>query len=965
MKSNFISKLVLLLFLIFPSLMLFPFNVESAYTRYGDSIINPTASEWDSQYVKMPSVIYDKSLFKMLYAGYGSNRRWQIGLAYSIDGINWFKFINPIKSRLNYDNRDVHDPTWLYNSTKNVYEMWYASSTGGGAANFKIYYSQSTDGINWTNENDVIVHEPTAQWESELVSCPFVLLNGSQYYMWLAGRYSNSWQIGLFTSNDGINWSPEASNPVIKKTYSLESSQIISPEVYYDPISSDRKFNMWYSTNDLSAYSAVLFTYSLDGINWTKPVNENPILTKSSITQSFDQNGVSETSIYKRNNIKLLWYGGYYLGSKGIGLAYEGDAPVAQPTPSGSLFPNIAPTNTPIPTETPTPIPTATPVPTATPIPTPTPTPKPKEPIVIIPGMFASWNKEAILEGKSNYSSSWKLLPFVKEYDGIILTLKNLGYTEGDLLYVWPYDWRKNVAENASKLQSYLNSNVFSKYPNEKISLVGHSLGGLIARSWAQTNNNKEKLNHLITVASPNFGVIQPYRAWEGGEISQDSSPLTIALNLLLHIGKNKLQTDRETIQQLFPVLKDLLPTAPYLIRKTDNTEITKNQMYVWNLWLETLNTSVSSIYSIFHAIGGTGNNTPHTFVVSQPSKIDFLLGNWQDGKPVETKTVTGDGTVTTERSVFTDDTNTILSKDHSGLISSKEGVKAILDTLALPYTEEQIVEGSNTKFNPSLLFIMQSPATMSVSYNGQTYLDLNGIIFIPNAADGSYNVTVTGTDSGLYHLSIGQFGTTESNWSDVVNSTSPQQTETYTINFQQNNLLDTPITSITLADWLTQIELKLQELEKITDKKNTRLARIDIAIAKKLTKPLNPLAIKQLLEHVLSVLSSIRKQRNSQQAKQLTFDIGDFVMHTYISQFSNNDYYPAKKLTNQIETLNQKLTKLLTQIEKKNPDSEHLLLLQKGMTLFEEGRTALSKNERAKAWIYFFQTKLLFDEVL
>jgi len=114
MKSNFISKLVLLLFLIFPSLMLFPFNVESAYTRYGDSIINPTASEWDSQYVKMPSVIYDKSLFKMLYAGYGSNRRWQIGLAYSIDGINWFKFINPIKSRLNYDNRDVHDPTWLY-----------------------------------------------------------------------------------------------------------------------------------------------------------------------------------------------------------------------------------------------------------------------------------------------------------------------------------------------------------------------------------------------------------------------------------------------------------------------------------------------------------------------------------------------------------------------------------------------------------------------------------------------------------------------------------------------------------------------------------------------------------------------------------------------------------------------------------------------------------------------------------
>ena len=150
-----------------------------------------------------------------------------------------------------------------------------------------------------------------------------------------------------------------------------------------------------------------------------------------------------------------------------------------------------------------------------------------------------------------------------------------------------------------------------------------------------------------------------------------------------------------------------------------------------------------------------------------------------------------------------------------------------------------------------------------------------------------------------------------------------------------------------------------------MTDKKNTRLARIDIAIAKKLTKPLNPLAIKQLLEHVFSVLSSIRKQRNSQQAKQLTFDIGDFVMRAYISQFSNNDYYPAKKLTNQNEALTQKQTKLLMQIEKKKLDSEHVLLLQKGMTLLEEGKKAQSKNELAKAWIYFFQTKLLFDEVL
>ena len=963
------TKLKLFLFLIITILIYsITSSVQSVYySIYKQYKTTPLLvngpSLWEINKIQYPSVILDNGIYKMWYSGH-NNYYWSIGYAVSLDGINWFKYpYNPILTWDNNVSNPRHFITPSVLKDGDIYKMWFTSSfTDHNDGDFTIGYAASSNGISWSNINYRQLTS-SQNWDNIGLTHPNIIKINNTYYLYYAARKNPyEWTIGFATSTDGLNWYPYSGNPVIQnRTNWWERGHNIGPYVLFD--STNNKYQMWYNTTNLGSITSIAYAESNDGITWIKPVEKNPVLLNE-IPDTFDFRGVSRPSLMKIGNTYLLWYAGTSpLNTWNIGLAYFGDTPVAQPTPSGSLFPTIAPTDTPIPTNTP--IPTATPVPTATPIPTPTPTPKPKEPIVIIPGMFASWNKEAILEGKSNYSSSWKLLPFVKEYDGIILTLKNLGYTEGDLLYVWPYDWRKNVAENASKLQSYLNSNVFSKYPNEKISLVGHSLGGLIARSWAQTNNNKEKLNHLITVASPNFGVIQPYRAWEGGEISQDSSPLTIALNLLLHIGKNKLQTDRETIQQLFPVLKDLLPTAPYLIRKTDNTEITKNQMYVWNLWLETLNTSVSSIYSIFHAIGGTGNNTPHTFVVSQPSKIDFLLGNWQDGKPVETKTVTGDGTVTTERSVFTDDTNTILSKDHSGLISSKEGVKAILDTLALPYTEEQIVEGSNTKFNPSLLFIMQSPATMSVSYNGQTYLDLNGIIFIPNAADGSYNVTVTGTDSGLYHLSIGQFGTTESNWSDVVNSTSPQQTETYTINFQQNNLLDTPITSITLADWLTQIELKLQELEKITDKKNTRLARIDIAIAKKLTKPLNPLAIKQLLEHVLSVLSSIRKQRNSQQAKQLTFDIGDFVMHTYISQFSNNDYYPAKKLTNQIETLNQKLTKLLTQIEKKNPDSEHLLLLQKGMTLFEEGRTALSKNERAKAWIYFFQTKLLFDEVL
>ncbi|MFH0750002.1 MAG: hypothetical protein V1917_03780, partial [Candidatus Gottesmanbacteria bacterium] len=343
-----------------------PHAVQSYASRYGEALLSTNISSWDSNQIKMPAVIYDKSLYKMLYSGQGTNGRWQIGLAYSLDGINWIKFIPPIKSRIAFDNRDVHDPTWLFNPTTNLYEMWYASSIKGTA--FKIFHSESPDGINWSNDNDIMVHQPEESWEIEMVSCPYVLIVNNQYYMWLAGRNPTGWKIGLFTSVYDHIWSAETSNPVISKTYSAEFSQLISPEVYYDKDSIERKFNMFYSTNDNGAASAILYAFSNDGITWTKPLSENPILTKSSIPLSFDQYGISESSVINTSNSTFIWYGGNYNGSKGIGLAFLGSAPTPLPTSIDPIFPSL----------TPTPIPsTSTPTSSSTPSPSPTPTPIP------------------------------------------------------------------------------------------------------------------------------------------------------------------------------------------------------------------------------------------------------------------------------------------------------------------------------------------------------------------------------------------------------------------------------------------------------------------------------------------------------------------------------------------------------------------------------------------------------------
>ncbi|MFH0749817.1 MAG: hypothetical protein V1917_02785, partial [Candidatus Gottesmanbacteria bacterium] len=627
---------------------------------------------------------------------------------------------------------------------------------------------------------------------------------------------------------------------------------------------------------------------------------------------------------------------------------------------TSSSTPSPSPTPTPIPpTSTPTPLP---PTPTPTPSPSPTPTPTPLTPIVIIPGMFSSWNKEEMLEYKHSNNAEWKLLGFVKEYEGIIKTLKNLEYKENENLFIWPYDWRQPVVDISTQLDTYLSNKVFNKPGINTINIIGHSLGGLVARTWTQSSDNKNKVSHLITLGSPHQGVIQPYLAWEGGEISQGNTVLSFATQVLLQINKKKFQTNRETIQQTFPVLKDLLPSQPYLIRKSDNSEITKNQMYVWNTWQETINSSVQFIYSIFDAIAGTGIDTPNKYVVVQPNKIDFLLGNWQDGKPESTINMTGDGTVNTSRAVFSDDSSNSLTKNHGDLIASKEGIQKILDILSIDYVSNQIIEGKATTFAPGLLFLLQSPATILVSNNGQEYRDDDGILFIPNAQEGTYKTTITGTGNGDYRLSIGQFGNSTTVWSSIVKPIQQNEEHSYAVSFQPINPLQLPITSLTSLDWMSQIDARLHELEKFIDKQKVKRLRIELVLAKRMLEKQNYFIFKIQLENLLRSLSNVRN-KSSNETMQITFDIEDLIGKVYVSTLQDKPYlFSERMLKSEQVYLDQEAVRLTNMIAKKNSFSvQDLLFIKRGFEMLQQGKIKLKDNHLTEASFLFSLTRYLF----
>jgi pimeloyl-ACP methyl ester carboxylesterase len=74
-------------------------------------------------------------------------------------------------------------------------------------------------------------------------------------------------------------------------------------------------------------------------------------------------------------------------------------------------------------------------------------------------------------------------------------------------LFVFAYDWRLSNADNARVLADYI-AGINKLYPNKKVDIVAHSMGGLIARRFIIDNPGKVK--RLITIATPFLGSAKP-----------------------------------------------------------------------------------------------------------------------------------------------------------------------------------------------------------------------------------------------------------------------------------------------------------------------------------------------------------------------------------------------------------------------------------------------------------------------
>lgn len=422
-------------------------------------------------------------------------------------------------------------------------------------------------------------------------------------------------------------------------------------------------------------------------------------------------------------------------------------------TPIGSLtpIPTITPVPTIIPTETPIPTPTETP----TPIPTEVPVPKEKK-IFILPGLGASWNSEAIVFGNNVNDNQWKMTPFVNNYDGLIELLDNNGLIRDEDYFVWNYDWRRTLEDIETNFDEYVESKNLDE--NDEIYLVGHSLGGLIARLWASDNINDYEIKEVITLGSPHLGSLDSYSVWNGAEILTNKGISSIAFKILLGLqNKSFLIKDLDKVRSFAPITKDLLPVFDYALKSGkllswQNLESKNDNLYNKNQSINDLGTRLSLFV-------GTGYTTPSVLKLGKRTVFDKALGLWPDGQILSFNTSDGDGTVLKTSAQNNSSVSTVLNSDHGGIVyNSLNYISEKLDLINRNISVEYV-----DNFSDSLLVFIGSPATGKLICNGQIFEENEGFILASNQDFNNCNLELSPTDNGKVHLVFGN--TKNSDW--------------------------------------------------------------------------------------------------------------------------------------------------------------------------------------------------------
>lgn len=476
-------------------------------------------------------------------------------------------------------------------------------------------------------------------------------------------------------------------------------------------------------------------------------------------------------------------------------------------------------------------------------------------PVVFIPGFGGSWSYKGIVENQPTTYADWKLMPVFTDdfYQPLLSTLQNAGVSP----FTFGFDFRKSVADSAASLNDYLGTVV-----GKKANVIGHSMGGLVARyCFEKVPGCADKINKIITAGTPHQGTIKAYLLWEAGQMENDDLWMKTVEEIALHGTSWPYLTDKDIIQNRFPGVHDLLPvsspapaSAPFLAAIT--------------------------------LLSGNTLQTYSGFSTTARSAMDKALGLWADGKPGTFTFALGDDTVLeTSSEIAGSSQNKNYSLHHVDYLRTTNSLTDILNTFGL--TASSIVT-QTTSPSSVLAFIIHSPATITV--NGQT----DKAIFLKDPTNGNYQITVTGTGNGPYLLDAFYVSGGQTVHKTINGKITNGQTQTLNYNF--NAAADQNFVDGSADLFLAAFR------QKVAASSDRQLKLIEAQVVKAV-KPVNFLALEKANVDIMTLLANqnspiIRNDllETANYLLELTAKLGQINGHTITSAQANTEITRTQK---------------------------------------------------------------------
>jgi pimeloyl-ACP methyl ester carboxylesterase len=342
----------------------------------------------------------------------------------------------------------------------------------------------------------------------------------------------------------------------------------------------------------------------------------------------------------------------------------------------------------------------------------------PTPPVLFIPGYGTSLNLRHLQEPipASPTTEGWSFLPVgTAQYRELLHELRERSVPVRTAYYDWRLPPTKIVEQYIIPALRELQR----AHGVTQVGIVAHSFGGLLARSYIQSEVYRNDVAYLVMAGTPNAGAVKAYGPWQAASFPPDWRPVSNLIRYYRYKFPEAATDDTTALRQFFPSAQSLLPTFPFLGEGGKHRSLIVHQ----NRFLHHLQSTEHLLLERVHSVAvmaGEGHTTDQHIPVGD---ISFVHHLWADGKPMgpTASTSLGDGTVLRDSALISGALHIKSNYTHAEILN---GFTRRLERV-YPDTAQASAPARGAARNTSFLwFAFDCPIDVRITTgSGETYL--------------------------------------------------------------------------------------------------------------------------------------------------------------------------------------------------------------------------------------------------